>query len=159
MQNLHLFIWMVRVPKVKVKKIDIHNHEDMQHFCQLEDSTFLSPQMCLFYLGSKYVFVVFPSIDALKMLTCIYIFIFRQFANRLVCFFFVFFYHLSSSLAASAVSTLQTSPPAHTQTYINPFKVKLPKSRLSSHLNSFVPLFFRLWKRFSEAVQNSSSLQ
>ena len=86
-------------------------------------------------------------------------FLFRQVANRLVCFFFVFFYHLSSSLAASAVSTLQTSPPAHTQTYINPFKVKLPKSRLSSHLNSFVPLFFRLWKRFSEAVQNSSSLQ
>ena len=71
------------------------------------------------------------------------------------------FYRLLSGLAPSALSML--CPPSgsavHTQSTINPFLVKLPTSRITTHLHSFVPLFCCLWSKLSHSLQSHSSLQ
>ena len=40
-----------------------------------------------------------------------------------------------------------------------PFLVKLPKSRTTAHLHSFIPLFSRLWTQLSNSLWSHSSLQ
>ena len=54
------------------------------------------------------------------------------------------FYHLLSCLAPFALSLLCTPKVSarHTQSTTNPILVKLPKSRITAHLHSFLPLFF-----------------
>ena len=41
----------------------------------------------------------------------------------------------------------------------NPLLVKLPKSRMTAHLHSFIPLFPRLCNKLPHSVQSHSSLQ
>ena len=41
----------------------------------------------------------------------------------------------------------------------NPLQVKLPKSRITAHLHSLIPLFSRLWNKLPHSVQSHSSLQ
>ena len=41
----------------------------------------------------------------------------------------------------------------------NPLLVKLPKSRITAHLHSFIPLFPHLWNKLPHSVQSHSSLQ
>ena len=42
---------------------------------------------------------------------------------------------------------------------LNPPLVKLPKSRITAHLHSFIPLFPRLWNKPPHSVKSHSSLQ
>ena len=41
----------------------------------------------------------------------------------------------------------------------NPLQVKLPKSRITAHLHSFIPLFSRLWNKLPHSILSHSSLQ
>ena len=41
----------------------------------------------------------------------------------------------------------------------NPLLVKLPKSRITAHLHSFIPLFPHLWYKLPHSIQSHSSLQ
>ena len=41
----------------------------------------------------------------------------------------------------------------------NPLLVKLPKSRITAHLHSFIPLFSRLWNKLCHSIHSHSSLQ
>ena len=40
-----------------------------------------------------------------------------------------------------------------------PLLVKLPKSRITAHLHSFIPLFSRLWNKLPHSINFHSSLQ
>uniref|UniRef100_UPI00358EF48E uncharacterized protein n=1 Tax=Myxine glutinosa TaxID=7769 RepID=UPI00358EF48E len=50
-------------------------------------------------------------------------------------------------------------PTGRTRSACNPLMVKLPKSRLSAHLHSFIPLFSRLWNKLPHSLQSHSTLQ
>ena len=41
----------------------------------------------------------------------------------------------------------------------NPLLLKLPTSWITSHLHSFIPLFFHLWNKLPHTLQSHSSLQ
>ena len=68
-------------------------------------------------------------------------------------------------------SPLQPCPPAlsaicphhissgHSRSANNPLLVKVPKSRITAHLHSFIPLFSRLWNKLPHSIQFHSSLQ
>ena len=71
------------------------------------------------------------------------------------------FYHLLSILALPALSAIC---PHHISTGCsrsanNPLLVKLPKSQITAHLHSFIPLFPRLWNKLPHSRQSHSSLQ
>ena len=71
------------------------------------------------------------------------------------------FYRLLSSLAPPALSAIC---PHHISTgrsrsANNPLLVKLPKSRITAHLHSFIPLFSRLWNKLPHSILSHSSLQ
>ena len=70
---------------------------------------------------------------------------------------------LFSSLPLCPLHALSLPTPevsaGHTWTTSNPFLVKLPKSRTTAHLNSFVPIFFCLWNQLPDSLQSHSSLQ
>ena len=72
------------------------------------------------------------------------------------------FYHFLSSPATSALSCFQTPSQVsawHTRSTINPLMIKLPKSRITVYLHSFIPLFSHLWNQLSHSLQSHSSLQ
>uniref|UniRef100_A0A8C4QN49 Integrin beta n=1 Tax=Eptatretus burgeri TaxID=7764 RepID=A0A8C4QN49_EPTBU len=71
------------------------------------------------------------------------------------------FYSLPSSVAPPALSAIC---PNHisagcSRSANNPLLVKLPKSRITAHLHSFIPLFSRLWNKLPQSIQSHSSLQ
>ena len=79
---------------------------------------------------------------------------------RLVSGLFVF-YSLLFCLTPPALSVIC---PHHISTgrsrsANNPLLVKLPKSRITAHLHSFIPLFSRLWNKLPHSIQSHSSLQ
>ena len=72
------------------------------------------------------------------------------------------FYRLLSSLAPPC--SLSPICPHHISTgrsrsANNPLQVKLPKSRITAHLHSFIPLFSRLWNKLPHSILSHSSLQ
>ena len=73
------------------------------------------------------------------------------------------FCHLLCGLAPSALSVLSPHPTqvsaGLTQSTINPLLVKLPKSRITAHFHSFVPISSCLWNQFPDTLQSHSSLQ
>ena len=70
------------------------------------------------------------------------------------------FYCLIFDLAPSALSWLYRSQvyTGCTRSASNLLLAKLPKSRPTAHLHSFVPLFSCLWNQLSQSVQSHSSL-
>ena len=62
----------------------------------------------------------------------------------------------NSSHFADKIAKVSTG---HTWSARKPLLVKLPKSKLTTHLHSFVPLFSCLWNQLPQSVQSHSSLQ
>ena len=71
------------------------------------------------------------------------------------------FYRLLSSLAPTTLSAIcpHHISAGHSRSANNPLLVKLPKSRITAHLHSFIPLFSRLWNKLPHSVQSHFSLQ
>ena len=71
------------------------------------------------------------------------------------------FYRLLSGLTPLTVSAIcphQISTRC-SRSANNPLLVKLPKSRITAHLHSFIPLFSHLWNKLPHSLQSHSSLQ
>ena len=61
-----------------------------------------------------------------------------------------------SALSAICLHQISTG---HSRSANNPLLVKPPKSRITAHLHSFIPLFPRLWNKLPHSIQSHSSLQ
>ena len=68
------------------------------------------------------------------------------------------FYRLLSGLALPAMYPYHISA-GRSRSANKPLLVKLPKSRITAHLHSFIPPFPRLWNKLPHSIQSHSSLQ
>ena len=71
------------------------------------------------------------------------------------------FFCLLSGLASTALSAIC---PHHisaerSRSTNNPLLVKLPKSRITAHIHSFIPLFSHFWNKLPHPLQSHSSFQ